>query len=325
MSWLGLVLLILAAISFAEFVANVSISRRNRGEIRARDRLRALASRLQDPGGSAADASILRAAAGTNRPHVDDSLDRLPLVRRAKLLLYRAGIATPVWRFFVLSAVLGAAAGVVTLEAVLNRPLAAGAACAAALLPWAFALVRKRRRLRTFELQFPEALDLICRALRAGHALSSGLRMIGEELDDPLAGEFTQLADEVALGLEIRKALANLCHRVGAPDLAFFSTAVLIQRETGGNLAEIMEKLGFVIRERHKFQGKVRAVTAQNRGAAMVLLLTPPTFLLLMQRVSPDFIEPLWKTDAGHVLGTVVLAMTVVGYAVARRLAVVKA
>ena len=176
-----------------------------------------------------------------------------------------------------------------------------------------------------FEEDLPEALDLICRALRAGHALLSGFRMVADELEDPVAAEFSVLSEELALGLDLEQALVKFCHRIDIPDLYLFSTAVLIQRETGGNLAEIMEKLGYVIRERFKFYGKVRSMTALNRGAALILLLSPPAFAVLMYQVAPDFVGNLWLTEEGRFIGTIATVMTVTGYLLARRTAVVEA
>ncbi len=319
MSSLGLALLLLAAVFFAAFLASVSHERRRRHA--ARDRLRALAKHLTDP--RTDEESIIRERMDGFR--LDATLARFPVFRRLELLLYRAGVSTPAWQFGLLSLGLGLLAALATLKLTPVGAFATVVGAAAALLPWFVVAWRKKRRMQTFEMQFPEALSLICRALRAGHTLSAGLRMVGESLEDPIGGEFQHVADEIALGLDIRVALANLCHRIDVADLTFFSTAVLIQRETGGNLAEIMEKLGYVIRERHQLYGKVKAMTAQNRGAAFILLCTPAAFLLLMNAVSPDFIDPLFHTHAGRMLGLVCFVLTIAGYLMARRLAVVRA
>jgi tight adherence protein B len=325
MSVFSLVLLIAAGLCLVEFLISVTRSRQMRSESQTRKRLRAIAVRLHESGPDGEEDSILREGLGDGSFQLDGILEGIPLFRRAELLLYRAGFTAPVWRFATLSLAVGAIAGWNTVLRTGSYGYGAVAGLGVALLPWLLVAWRKRKRMELFERQFPEALELICRALRAGHALSAGLRMVGEELDDPIAGEFTQVADEVALGLETRRALVNLCDRSDVPDLTFFATAVLLQRETGGNLAEVMQKLGYVVRERHKFYGKVRAMTAQNRGAAVILLFTPPVFLVLMYGVDPGFVEPLWSTSSGQTLGLVALAMVTVGYALARRLAVVKA
>lgn len=321
----NLVLIPIATLCLGLAVVELIRSRMASRQQRSRQRLRAMAVRLQDHELDPETESILRERMGGRRLQIDGVFQRLPLHQRVELLLYRAGVRTPVWRFTLLTVLGGCAAAFAGLHFAMRYDAAVAGFLTLSLVPWLYVLRRKRKRMAAFEQQLPEALDLICRALRAGHALSSGLKMVGDELDDPISVEFTQVSDEVALGLDIREALANLCHRIDVPDLSFFSTAVLIQRETGGNLAEIMDRLGYVIRERHKFYGKVKAMTAQNRGAALILLFTPPAFLFLMNRVSPDFVDPLWSTPEGNLLGMVAAGMTFVGYTLARRLAVVKA
>lgn len=318
MGWLSIACFVIAAAFLAEFISGVAKSRRARASERARGRLRRWATRIEPHEG---DISILR----DDRLDLGRSIERAPLFHRAALLLYRAHIFVPLWRFALGVLAVAALVGFAALELTLRYDVALLAGAVAAIVPWLFVLLRKRARMSAFEVQLPEALDLIGRALRAGHALSTGLRMVADELDDPIAGEFGHMADEIALGLEARDALENMCHRIDVPDLEFFATAILIQRETGGNLAEIMDRLGNVIRERHSFYGKVNAMTAQNRGAAMILLFTPPVFVVLMNLSSPSFVEPLWTTSAGNTLGWIVLGMTVFGYGLARRLAVVRA
>jgi tight adherence protein B len=325
MSILSLMLLVAAGLCFVEFLISVTRSRQIRSASRTRKRLRAIAVRLQESGSEGDEDSIVRERLGDGSFQLDEVLEHIPLFRGAGLLLYRAGFTTPVWRVVILSLAAGTIAGWATALQMSSYGHGAATGLGVAFSPWLLLAWRKRKRMALFERQFPEALELICRALRAGHALSAGLRMVGEELDDPIAGEFMQVADEIALGLETRRALANLCHRIDVHDLTFFTTAVLLQRETGGNLAEIMGKLAYVVRERHKFYGKVKATTAQNRGAALILLATPPVFLALMYRVDSGFVEPLWSTPPGQILGLVALAMVLIGYAAARRLAAVSA
>jgi tight adherence protein B len=325
MSIWNLVLVPLGALCLGLALVELLRARMTSRAVRERQRLRSMASRISNRPIDSETESILRDRMGRRGLHMDGFAQTLPLHERAELLLYRAGVHWPVWRFALLSLVAGVAAGFAGIEWAMRYEVAALGFMVAVVLPWLEVLRRKRRRMKAFEQQLPQALDLICRALRAGHALSSGLKMVGDELDDPISKEFALVSDEIALGLEAREALANLCHRIDVADLSFFSTAVLIQRETGGNLAEIMDRLGYVIRERHKFYGKVKALTAQNRGAALILLATPPAFLILMSRTSPEFIEPLWTTPQGHMLGMVAAAMTLFGYLVARRLAVVNA
>ena len=327
MTRIGMILLALSLISFIEFVMVMVRGVRSDRREQLRQRLRRVAQRINDPRHGPPEASIIREGTGGFRARLEEIALRLPfsISRRIDVMLYRAGISIGAWRFLALTVSLGAGATVVGIEVFYDWALALPLALGVIWVPWLVVGWRRRRRMRTFEEDLPEALDLICRSLRAGHALLAGFRMVADELDDPVAAEFNVLSEELALGLNLEQALEKFCHRVGLPDLYLFSTAVLIQRETGGNLAEIMEKLGYVIRERFQFYGKVRSMTALNRGAALILLMSPPTFALLMYQVAPDFVSNLWLTEEGTFIATIVSVMTVVGYLLARRMAVVEA
>src|SRR5262249_14114984 len=145
-------------------------------------------------------------------------------------------------------------------------------------LPWVFLRIKRTKRMRAFEESFPEALDLMARALKAGHAFVSGLRMVADEMPEPIGPEFRKPFDEQNFGLPLKDALANLTLRVPILDVRFFSTAVLIQRETGGNLSEILENLAHVVRERFKILRQGRACTAP-RGLTRYPLLAPSASL----------------------------------------------
>jgi tight adherence protein B len=187
-------------------------------------------------------------------------------------------------------------------------------------------LMRKRTvRIRRFEEQFPEALDLITRAMRAGHSLTFGFQMVGDELPDPIGSEFAQVAEEIKLGRELRVALGNLVYRVEAGDLPFFVTAITIQRETGGNLAEVLEKLSKLIRERFALYGKVRALTAIGKASANLLASMPILLVTLLYTCGGEggrsYVSPLYTTTPGMMLSAVALGFVVIGYIMCRRMA----
>ena len=194
----------------------------------------------------------------------------------------------------------------------------------AGLLPLLWVYWRRRVRMRRFEELFPEALELLARGLRAGHALSSGLQLVGEELPDPVGPEFARVSEEIRLGLDLKDALADMSRRVAVPDMPFFVTALVIQRETGGNLAEIIDGLARVIRDRHMMYGKIQAVTAQTRWSANILLLAPFVFAGSMSLLRPSYVAPLWETPAGRAVVTAALVMVLVGYVICRRVGVVR-
>jgi tight adherence protein B len=183
----------------------------------------------------------------------------------------------------------------------------------AGFVPFAALLLTRSRRLRAFEKSFPEAIDLLGRAVRAGHAFTTGLEMIAQELPEPLAGEFRTTFEEQNFGMPLKDALLNLTERIPLVDVRFFVTALLVQKETGGNLAEILDKLAHVIRERFRIMGEVRIKTAQGRLTAMILIVLPLALVLLMKEISPDYMRPLFEDPWGRwILGSAAL-MQVIG------------
>ena len=182
------------------------------------------------------------------------------------------------------------------------------------VIPFAVLNYKRTRRLRTFEEQFPEALDLIARALKAGHAFVTGLKMVADEMPDPVGPEFRKTFDEQNFGLPLKDALTNLTERVPLLDVRFFATAVLIQRETGGNLSEILENLAHVVRERFKILRQVRVCTAHGRMTGYVLLALPAFLCVALSFINPDHMNLLFRERMGHILLMTAVVMQTVGY-----------
>ena len=187
-------------------------------------------------------------------------------------------------------------------------------------VPYAYASHMRARRFQKFEEKFPEAIDTLSRAVRAGHAFTTALEMIANELAEPVAGEFRQLYEEQKFGLPVRDALVNLTERVPLVDVKFFVTAVMLQRETGGNLAEILDNLSYVIRERFKILRQVRVHTAQGRLTMVLLMALPPTIVVIMIMLNPGFIHPLFADPLGHILIVAGITLQTLGYFVIRRI-----
>jgi tight adherence protein B len=181
-------------------------------------------------------------------------------------------------------------------------------------IPFIFLRVKRTRRLRAFEEAFPEALDLISRALKAGHAFATGLKMVADEMPEPIGPEFRKTFDEQNFGLPLKDALANLTVRIPLLDVRFFSTAVLIQRETGGNLAEILENLGHVVRERFKILRQVRVYTAHGRLTGYVLLALPAFLAVALAFINPEHMQLLFTEKMGHMMLGATVIMQTVGY-----------
>lgn len=215
--------------------------------------------------------------------------------------------------------------GVVTLNIVVRIPwlpayLYPPVLALASLLPYSYVRRRRTRRFAQFEEQFPEALDFLSRAMLAGHAFSLSLESLADEAAEPLGGEFRQAADEHRLGLPLELALHNLSRRVPLLDVRFFVSAVLLQSHTGGNLSEILNKLGYVIRERFKLKGQVKALSAHGRLTGKVLILMPPIVVALMLVVNREYMVTLVRIPLGrHLIGAAIV-MQFLAYLVIRRI-----
>lgn len=250
-------------------------------------------------------------------------LSDVPVVERALLLLPRIHVLD---RFLLQSGMTLTVAGFLAIEAA----VALVGLVAAAMLgaPWwlciavaAFAAalwigyVQRHRRLRMQRIgqQLPDALDLMARAMQAGHAFSSALRLVGTEGPQPIAGEFLTVFDEINFGIPLDKALADLAVRVSTGDLRYFVVAVLIQRDTGGNLAEILGGIAALIRERQKLMGSIRVLSAEGRLSAWILSILPFALALVISFVNRDFISKLWTDPLGIRLAGVALTLMLIG------------
>lgn len=260
----------------------------------------------------------------------DEQLSRIPaldvLLRRSARVsamqdsLLQAGMKFRAGNFLVLCAIAGVAAGITVVLLTRNPAIGWAALVIGAFLPYAFVSYRRQKRFEKIETLFPEAIDTLARAVRAGHAFTTALEMISNEIAEPLASEFRKLFEEQKFGMPVRDALMNLTQRVPLVDVKFFVTAVMLQRETGGNLAEILDNLSYVIRERFKIQRQVRVHTAQGRLTMALLMAMPPTVVAILYVFSPDFVQPLFHDPVGHILLVGSITLQTVGYFVIRKI-----
>ena len=197
-------------------------------------------------------------------------------------------------------------------------------AAAAGSLPVAFLSYKANQRMNRFQRDFPDAMDMMTRAIRAGHALGSGIRLVGEEMRDPVGPEFARIAEEMRLGRDVNEALAGLEERVPAEDVRFFCTAVSIQRTTGGNLAEVLERLSEVISERYKLLSHARVLSTQHRWSAILVGLSPVAFAVIFQVLHPDYFKAFFESEAAPMLLTLGLAFEAVGFFCVWRIAKIK-
>jgi len=223
---------------------------------------------------------------------------------RLRDYINQAGLDWKPGRLILVSALMALGGYLVVLRLYPNPIIPALAAVAAAVIPISFVAIKRSRRMRAFERTFPEAIDLLGRAVRAGHSFSTGLEMIATELPEPVSGEFRTAFDEQNFGLPLRDALLNLAERVPIIDVQFFVTALLVQKETGGNLAEILDKLAHVVRDRFRILGEVRVRTAQGRLTASILMALPPLMTVIMRALNPSYINTLFTDPWGpYMLG----------------------
>lgn len=191
-------------------------------------------------------------------------------------------------------------------------------------VPFLWLYWKRNSRMKKFSGQLPDAMELVARALRAGHSLASGMHVVSEELPPPVSKEFGRVYEEQNLGIALEEAMKNMCNRVPNLDLRFFVTAVAIQRQTGGDLAEILDKIGYVIRERYKILGHVKALTAEGRLSGVVLIALPFGLFVLMLHMKPDYVALLWTDPIGIQMAVFGLIMQVFGALLIKKIVDIK-
>ncbi|MDR8727529.1 type II secretion system F family protein [Burkholderia pseudomultivorans] len=254
--------------------------------------------------------SILKKRMLDESKPLDRLLLRVPRVKSIDLLLQQSGLDWSVAKLIALSAMLPPLAWLVLSFTALPLPAVLLLALPSACLPTLRVLRRRAARMRKLQRQLPDVCDMIARALRSGHAFTGALGMVGEEFPEPMGGEFRITFDEINYGVSLHDALMNLATRVPVQDLRYFVIAVLIQRETGGNLAELLDSIAGLIRERFKLFDKVRVLSAEGRLSAWILGLLPFGTAALMALLNRDFLSVLWEDPAGvRMTGTMLVSM----------------
>jgi tight adherence protein B len=257
----------------------------------------------------------------SNIPWLDSSLaTRSDLSDRPRRLLVEAGLNMNVGTFLLACFASGAIGFFVGYR--LIGYLAAGLVLLAvfAAAPYVYVRFKRSRRLQAFEEQFPEAMDLISRALRAGHAFTTGISMVADELPAPVGAEFKRLYDEQNFGMSLPEAMRSMAARVPVLDAKFFVTAVLTQRESGGNLSEVLDNLAAVMRDRFKLKRQIRVISAHGRISAFVLAAMPPVLAILLFSVSPHLMRILITDPLGIQLVVIALVLQVIGSIIISRM-----
>ena len=249
---------------------------------------------------------------------------RLQIATRLKRMLDQADLHITVTRLLMFSAMAGILAALATSILVVSTLLILFFGLVAATVPFIHVWWKRKKRFDRFLENLPDALDLMSRALSAGHAFSEALHMVSTEMPEPIATEFGKTYEEQNLGLSLKLALENLVQRVPLLDLRMCVTAVLIQRETGGNLAEILEKVAYTIRERFRIMGDLKTLTTSSRMSAWILCGLPIFVSIAVTGMNPEYMSVLWKDPRGHVLIAVALFMQMTGMLIVRKILKIK-
>jgi tight adherence protein B len=267
---------------------------------------------------------IVRKRVLSEVPWFNRKLIKLRQIENVGLLLEQAGTRHTLGFFILISALL-IFTGFTTGSCLkLNYFISIlGGACLGSLPLW-YILAKKRKRMEKFQRQLPEALDLVARALRAGHALSGALKMVADEMGDPVGDEFDKTLNEINFGVGVPEALKNLAGRVDCLDLKFFVIAVVIQRETGGNLAEILENIARIIRERFKLHGRIRILAAEGKLSAIILTGLPFVTAFALLLANPEYIQILARDPIGRGLAGLGLFLMIMGIFSMRKMIAIK-
>jgi tight adherence protein B len=313
----AIAVLVFVVVSVTVFVALTLLDQRQAKARLLRDRLTATQKPAEQP---LQDAALIRDEMLSRIPAFDAVLRRSERVSLLQKMLTQGDVNVRAGNFLMACAAGAALLGMIFYFAGGHLVFGWAGAILGFFVPYAWASHQRAKRFQRFEEKFPEAIDTLARAVRAGHAFTTALEMIANEVSEPVAGEFRQLYEEQKFGLPVRDALINLVDRIPLVDVKFFVTAVMLQRETGGNLAEILDNLSYVIRERFKILRQVRVHTASGRLTMMLLMALPPTIVVVMLTINPSFIRPLFTDPLGHVAIVLGITLQTMGYFFIRRI-----
>lgn len=288
--------------------------------VKIRKRLKQYASLQQNDG----SLDIVRKRLLSKSPLVHRVLLRIPGLGRMDRLVLQANADHPL-DFYLLCILAAFAAGFAAAEIFLHQALPAlGIGMVMGLLPVLHLIQLKQKRIQKFQKQLPEGLELISRALKAGHAFTSGMKLAADQFNDPLGPEFEETLDEINFGISVPDALRNLARRIDCQEIKYFVVAVILQRETGGNLAEIIESLAYLIREKFKLMGKVEALTAEGKMSAVILVLLPFFIIAYLRIVNGEYLGLLFSEPVGRMMLAGAGGMMAAGIVVIRKMIKIK-
>ena len=263
---------------------------------------------------------IMRKSMLSDVPWLNRMLLSIRWTDKLSRMIEQSGTESTLGVFILLSVVLASGGFVIGLWVTSHALLSLFIAFFLGVFPFLYVYLKKKRRMEKFQRQLPDALDLIARALKAGHAFTGGLKMVGDELGEPVGTEFEKTLHEINFGSGVPEALKGLSQRVDCPDLRFFIISVIIQRETGGNLAEILGKISYLIRERFKLQSRVQVLASEGKLSAIILIAIPFVIALALSVLNPVYMKTLFIDPVGKALVVFALVMMVIGMVVMKRM-----
>ncbi|NIA07217.1 MAG: hypothetical protein GWP14_06215 [Actinobacteria bacterium] len=269
-------------------------------------------------------ANILRKQLGQENKWMDRLLAKYAPVQKMQKTLDQAGVNWTASRFLLNTASVGLLAAILAIVAEVSFIIALGLGLMIVLLPVMVISFKSKVRRKKFNYQLPDVFDLLCQALRAGHSLASGIQLVGQQLPDPAGTEFYRCFQEQNLGLKLEDALTNMAERVDLLDVRFFVTAIIVQRQTGGDLAEILEKISKVIRDRIKILGQVKALTAEGRLSGWVLSALPVLVFFVAKALNPEYIDILLHEEQGQTMLGAAIVMQILGMLMIKKIVNIK-
>jgi tight adherence protein B len=311
-------------VGVAALVGGVALMFRRGEESLVEDRLEMLAGGMTTtgrPNTRSMEPALLAEPLDDRPGFLETFASRFGNVRR---FLDQADIRMPASKFLMISAGVGCLGTLVCLTLRLPTGAAPAVGLTLAGAPFLWAFIKRRVRLAKFGKQLCDALELISRALRAGHSLAAAFSLVAEEMGDPIATEFGRVYESQNLGVPLEEGLEELTERVPNIDLRFFATAVVLQRQTGGDLAEILDKIGHLIRERFKIWGQVKALTGEGRLSGIILLALPPILFVVMYRLNPGYVMMLFSDPMGKQMLAGAIVLQVIGALVIRKIVNIK-
>lgn len=314
---LTIIILIAAFLGVATLVVGVTLIVRGSGQSEAADRLDVLTGAMTGRREDEEQKSVLNEPLDDRPGFMETFVSRFLNLRA---FLDQGDVNITPSKFLIVTGGMALAAAAVCVAFRIHPALILPAALLMGALPLGWVYLKRRKRLRKFGQQLPDALELISRALRAGHSLAAGFHLVGTEMSAPIGKEFQRVYDEQNLGIPLEEALDEMTDRVPNLDLRFFATAVVIQRQSGGDLAEILNKIGHLVRERFKIFGQVQALTGEGRLSGIVLLALPPVLFLVMLRLNSGYVMTLFEDELGKQMLAVAIVLQAVGALVIRKI-----